>query len=101
MTRVRTVQALGKCVAYALIATALGINTAHSELQAAASPVEVASGLAKAPVDQLIPWLLSEDRELRGVPFSEVIFDATGKRVLRFDRNDEVDRTVGNAIGQV
>src|SRR5205085_12429008 len=35
---------------------------------------------ANAPVDQLIPWLLDEDRQLRGVAFSEVIFDATGKR---------------------
>jgi hypothetical protein len=24
-----------------------------------------------APVDQLIPWLLDEDRQLRGIPFSD------------------------------
>jgi len=29
----------------------------------------------KGPVDQLIPWLLDEDQQLRGVPFSELIFD--------------------------
>ena len=38
----------------------------------------------KAPVDQLIPWLLDEDQQLRGLPFSEVIFDATGKKWVRF-----------------
>ncbi len=40
-----------------------------------------------APVDQLIPWLLDEVRQLRGVPFAQVIFDATGKRVLPERRN--------------
>ena len=42
----------------------------------------------KAAVDQLIPWLLDEDQQLRGVPFSEVIFDTTGKKVFRFDANN-------------
>lgn len=35
-----------------------------------------------APVDQLIPWLLDENNQLRGVPFSEVITDVTGKKLL-------------------
>ena len=52
----------------------------------------------KEPVDQLIPWLLDEDQQLRGVPFSEVILDATGKRVLPFDANNPVDQRVANAI---
>jgi hypothetical protein len=34
----------------------------------------------KGPLDQLIPWLLDEDQQLRGVPFSELIFDTTGKK---------------------
>jgi len=38
-----------------------------------------------APVDTLIPWLLQEDTQLRGLPFAEVIKDATGKRVLAID----------------
>ena len=37
----------------------------------------------KTPVDALIPWLLQEDAQLRGIPFSEVIFDATGKTCPR------------------
>lgn len=47
-----------------------------------------------APVDQLIPWLLSEDGELRGIPFAEVIVATTGKKVLFIDRQNEVDQRV-------
>ncbi len=50
------------------------------------------------PVDQLIPWLLDENRQLRGMAFSEVIFDATGKRVLAFDPQNEADRRVVKQI---
>jgi len=52
----------------------------------------------KAAVDQLIPWLLDEDQQLRGVPFSEVILDTTGKKVFRFDANEPVDQRVAKAI---
>ncbi|MEY2440011.1 MAG: hypothetical protein QOI34_1396 [Verrucomicrobiota bacterium] len=52
----------------------------------------------KSAVDQLIPWLLEEKRELRGIPFSEVIFDTTGKRVLPVDRKSEVDARVIKGI---
>src|SRR5213082_3684910 len=54
-----------------------------------------------APVDQLIPWLLNEDRQLRGIPFSEVIFDTTGKRVLAFDPKDETNARVLKQISVV
>ena len=46
------------------------------------------SPVPKRPVEQLIPWLLDEDQQLRGVPFSELIFDATGRKVLPFERNN-------------
>jgi hypothetical protein len=52
----------------------------------------------KGPVDQLIPWLLDEDQELRAVSFSEVIFDTTGKKVLPFDASNAVDQRVAKAI---
>jgi hypothetical protein len=55
-------------------------------------------GASAAPVDQLIPWLLDEDRQLRGIPFAEVIADATGKKVLPVDVKNEVDERVVNAI---
>jgi hypothetical protein len=54
---------------------------------------------AKAVVDQLILWLLDEDRQLRGVPFAQVIFDTTGKKVLPFDANNPVHQRVVKAIG--
>src|SRR5213592_1964427 len=52
----------------------------------------------KAPLDQLIPWLLNEDQQLRGVPFSELVFDATGRKVLSFEANNAVDQRVAKAI---
>jgi hypothetical protein len=54
-----------------------------------------------APVDQLIPWLLNENHQLRGIPFSEVIFDTTGKRVLPIDRKNEIDQRMINQISTV
>ena len=56
------------------------------------------SAAPKPAVDELIPWLLNEDQQLRSVPFSEVIFDSTGKRVLPFDRDNPADLRVAKAI---
>jgi hypothetical protein len=55
----------------------------------------------KSPVDALIPWLLQENQELRGIPFGEVVFDATGKKVIAIDRNNEVDQRVIKQISGV
>ena len=52
----------------------------------------------KAPVDQLIPWLLDEQSQLRGIPFGELIADVTGKKVLSFDAKNEVDQRVLKGI---
>jgi hypothetical protein len=52
----------------------------------------------RQPVDQLIPWLLDEDQQLRSIQFSEVIFDTTGKKVLPFNANNAVDQRVAKAI---
>ena len=49
---------------------------------------------ANGPVDQLIPWLLDESRQLRGIPFAEVILHATGKRVVPVNTKDEIDQRV-------
>ena len=61
--------------------------------------------LAQAPekpeIDQLIPWLLREDHELRAIPFSQVIFDTTGKRVLAIDPRNETDQRVIKQIAGV
>jgi len=64
------------------------------QLTAKESPTVDASAAPKSPVDQLIPWLLDEQKELRGIAFSEVIFDTTGKRVLAVDRSNEIDARV-------
>jgi hypothetical protein len=53
------------------------------------------------PVDALIPWLLQENDELRSIPFSEVIFDTTGKKVLAFDPKNETDQCVVKEISAV
>ena len=45
-------------------------------------------------VDSLIPSLLDESRQLRGIAFSEVIFDTTGKRVLPVDPKNETDQRI-------
>jgi len=45
--------------------------------------------------------LLDEDRQLRGIPFREVIVDVTGKKVLTFDPQNEIDRRVVKQINAV
>ena len=49
---------------------------------------------ANGPVDQLIPWLINQGPQLHGIPFAEVILDATGKRVLPVNTKDEIDQRV-------
>jgi hypothetical protein len=61
--------------------------------------VFASDSIPAAPVDQLIPWLLDEESQLRGIPFGEVILDATGKRVLPFDPKSQTDRRVIKQIG--
>ncbi len=43
---------------------------------------------------RLIPWLLEEKENLTQMPLSEVIFAATGKKVLAIDRDDATDQRV-------
>jgi hypothetical protein len=73
------------------------VNGAWAQ-SSAAQPESPTPTTANAPVDQLIPWLLDEDQQLRGVPFGEVIFDTTGKKVLPFDPKNTVDQRVAKAI---
>ena len=63
-----------------------------------ALPKSPTPATGKAAVDQLIPWLLDENQQLRGVPFSELIFDTTGRKVLSFEANNAVDQRVAKAI---
>jgi hypothetical protein len=54
-----------------------------------------------APVDILIPWLLQEDAQWRGLSFAKVIEDATGKKVLPIDPQNQVDQRVIKQISIV
>ena len=66
------------------------------------SPLIAAEPSAKpAPVDTLIPWLLQEDQDLREIPFSEVVFAATGKHVLALDLKTETDREIVQRVSDV
>ncbi|MEP6822779.1 MAG: hypothetical protein ABI946_10565 [Chthoniobacterales bacterium] len=56
----------------------------------------------KSPeVDALIPWLLQADGKLREIAFSEVIRDATGKKIIAIDPKDATDQRVLKQIGTV
>ena len=94
---------LGKCMVLAMAAwpLAAATNAAPAPDGKLATPPSGGSKQSAAPVDQLIPWLLDEDGQLRGIPLSEVIFDATGKRVLPVDPKNEVDRRVIKQISEV
>ncbi len=52
----------------------------------------------RAPVDSLIPWLLQEDAQLRGITLREVILDTTGKKVLALDRQNATDQRIVRQI---
>ncbi len=56
--------------------------------------ISLAKAVAQTPVDTLIPWVLAEDAQLRGVPFAEVITDTTGKRVIAVDPQNATDKRV-------
>jgi hypothetical protein len=81
----------------ALIALAFVVISAFAQ-SAATLPESPTPTRGNTAVDQLIPWLLDEDQQLRGVPFSDLIFDATGRKVLRFDANNAVDQRIAKAI---
>src|SRR6266516_6014652 len=59
-----------------------------------AQTATVPSSAEKAAVDALIPWLLQEDAQLRGIPFGELILDVTGNRALAFNPKNATDLRV-------
>jgi hypothetical protein len=89
------VRRLARIVASSWVGMTAGlIALSNTDAQTIAAP----SNTEKAAVDALIPWLLQEDAPLREIPFSEVIFDATGKHVLAFNPKDETDARVVKQI---
>src|SRR6476620_8902390 len=53
-----------------------------------------APAVSPSAAANLIPWLLEEKEELRQLPFSEIIFSATGRKVIPIDPQNEVDRRI-------
>jgi hypothetical protein len=70
----------------------------HTATPATAGAPGLEAPAENAPVDQLIPWLLSEDRRLREIPFSEVIVGVTGKKMLACDPKNQIDERVVKSI---
>jgi hypothetical protein len=83
-------------IAFRLLSTAAAIFAAglsRAEGPTAPSP--------KPAADKLIPWLLQEDAELRGLPFAQVILDTTGKKVIATEPQNAVDQRVIKEISRV
>jgi hypothetical protein len=85
---------------FVFVAPAMGGATAPVADKTEARPGSPtpAAASSNSPVEQLIPWLLNETQQLRGIAFSQVVFHATGKRVLAFDPQNEADRRVVKQI---
>ncbi len=52
-----------------------------------------------SPLSTFIPWLLQEKEQLSQLPFRDVIFHVTGKKVIAIDRANETDQRVLKTIG--
>ncbi len=80
---------------------ALVIRIGAKELPAVVSP----SPAVESAAATFIPWLLQSKDELRELPLSEVIFHATGHKVLAVNPADEMDahvlRQIGTALDEV
>ncbi len=50
--------------------------------------------------ENLIHWLLTEERDLKGVPFSEVVQASASKRIIPIDPAQETDRLLLRKIGE-
>ncbi|MGI8966763.1 MAG: hypothetical protein ACR2H1_11845, partial [Limisphaerales bacterium] len=48
---------------------------------------------------EFISWLLKPEHEMKGIPFSEVVKAATGKKIIPIDSNNETDRELILKIG--
>ena len=73
---------------------ALGLASGTRILAEEEQPTAAPSATPNAAAESLIPWLLKEDNELRGIPFAEVIHATTGKAVRAIDPKDENDARV-------
>ena len=94
MIHSRITRDLAKSLAWlgmAVLIAALPAPAAHAQKELPSLPRDTGSTQI---IDSLIPWLLSENQQLRGIPFGEVILDTTGKHVLGVDPKNETDQRV-------
>ncbi|MDQ6630928.1 MAG: hypothetical protein M3Y82_04120, partial [Verrucomicrobiota bacterium] len=49
--------------------------------------------------EEFISWLLKPEHEMKGIPFSEVVKAATGKKIIPIDSASETDRELLSKIG--
>jgi hypothetical protein len=79
----------------------LGVFLASSARAQKTEGASLPSAEANQQVDALIPWLLKEKAQLRGIPFAEVIFDSTGRKVMAVDPKNQTDQRVMKQIASV
>jgi hypothetical protein len=85
---------MSQLVRRGILFSAVAVLASNIALAQQAVIVATPTPSPQSPIAELIPWLLQEGRELSGIPFSEVIFAATGKKVLAVDPKNEVDQYV-------
>jgi len=73
------------------------VQVSAQDRPASPSPTPATQPAAAA----FIPWLLQGKEELSQMPLSEVIFHATGKKMIAIDRQNETDQRVLKQIGTV
>lgn len=74
-----------------------GAGCLHAQERASAADPQA----SRPPVASLIPWLLQEGQELTGIPFGEVIFHTTGKKVIAAEPQNPADQRVITLLREV
>lgn len=63
-------------------------------------PATVRSADPHADAASIIPWLLDEERDLKGIPFPEVIKATSGKTLIPIDPTRKTDQELLTKIGR-
>lgn len=90
-----------KCFPLVVVLAWGAIVPLRGEESTPAPPVVAASAAPQSPAATFIPWLLHGKEELSQMPLADVIFYATGKKMIPINRDDETDQRVLKALGGV
>ncbi len=74
------------------------VAAAHAR-EPSISPTPAPTEAPASPLATFIPWLLQEKEQLGHLSLSEVIYHATGKKVVAIDPENETDQRVLKQIG--